>query len=336
VRPDILSFTVNQNIADTAYLINELHPAYVKEQLDSYRIGTGIQRIRKDDLLNVIIKLPSLKEQKAKVQGLRELSAKIGELQKERNALVHGKASVQYSEFASLKHTLGRPRQNILDWTDNLLHFLSQDKEGFEILNKSFQEYYDADIISVLKEIKQDVNFMTDVLEKGENGFVVEEYDKSIISITEVNSLVNKLSENGFNFKIKKLVLKGEELKIRGIEANKILLKTLFDNLLTNAHKYGFEEIDNGNEVVIEITEVEGFLVIEVRNNGNPFPKNFDRDKFITKYSTADSESGTGLGGYDIHRIASEFYNSDWELILNDNPIYPVIFKFKFPIKLKS
>ena len=73
-----------------------------------------------------------------------------------------------------------------------------------------------------------------------------------------------------------------------------------------------------------------------MRNNGKPFPKNFDREKFITKYSTADSDSGTGLGGYDIHRIASEFNNPDWELMLDADPIYPVKFKFKFPIKLIS
>src|SRR5690606_12940795 len=124
------------------------------------------------------------------------------------------------------------------------------------------------------------------------------------ISLADFNSIVNDLSSNGCNFKIKKLLLKGEKLKERGILGNKILLKTLIDNLLTNAHKYGFENKTLGNEVVLELTEVDGFLSMEVRNNGKPFPKNFDREKFITKYSTADSKSGSGLGGYDIHRIA--------------------------------
>jgi len=73
---------------------------------------------------------------------------------------------------------------------------------------------------------------------------------------------------------------------------------------------------------------------MEVRNNGKPFPKNFDREKFITKYSTADTNSGSGIGGYDINRIASEFNNQDWELNLNMDPIYPVKFKFQFPIKV--
>ncbi len=334
LNPDILSFKINEQIADTSYLINELHADYVEEQLASYRQGATIPMIRRDDLLEVVIKLPSLEEQRAKVQGIVEISGKIKSLQKERNALAHGTATRQFNEFASLKHTLGRPRQNILDWTDNLLHFLSEKPEGFDALNKSFLDFYDTDILSALHEIKRDVNFMTEVLEKGENGFVVEEFDKTIISLSDINSLINELSSNSFNFKIKKLLLKGEKLKERGVQGNKTLLKTLIDNLLTNANKYGFEKKDAGNEVVFELKEVDNFLSFEVRNNGNPFPKNFNRDKFITKYSTADSKSGSGLGGYDIHRIATEFNNDDWELTLNDDPIYPVKFKFQFPIKL--
>ena len=334
---DILSFKVNEAIADKAFLINELHADYVQEQLESYRLGASVMPfLRKDDLMEVVIKLPTLQEQRAKVQGIYELSDKIKSLQVERNALAHGKSLKQFSEFASLKHTLGRPRQNILDWSDNLLHFLNEKREGFEALNKAFIEFYDTDIISALKEIKRDVNFITDVLEKGENGFVLSEYETNTIPLSDINSLINEISNNGFNFKIKKLPLKSEKLKDRGISANRILFKTLLDNILTNANKYAFSKRESGNEVVVELTEVDDILSMEVKNNGKPFPKNFDREKFITKYSTADSAEGTGLGGYDIHRIATHFSNPDWELSLNEDPIYPVKFKFQFPIKLMN
>lgn len=332
---DILCFKINEAIADKAYLINELHADYVREQLESYRLGASVMPfIRKDDLMEVVIKFPSIEEQRAKVQGIYELSDKIKSLQEERNALAHGKTLKQFSEFASLKHTLGRPRQNILDWSDNLLDFLTKKKEDFEALNKAFSEFYDIDIISALKEIKRDVNFITDVLEKGENGLVLSEYEKQVIPLSDINSIINELSNNGFNFKIKKLLLKGEKLKERGIYANKTLFKTLLDNILTNANKYAFDKKATGNEVVIELTEVDDSLSMEIRNNGKPFPKNFDREKFITKYSTADSSNGSGLGGYDIHRIASDFNNPDWILSLNEDPFFLVKFKFQFPIKL--
>ena len=322
---DILSFKVNEAIADKAYLINELHADYVQEQLEAYRLGASvIPFIRKEDLMEVVIKLPSLQEQRAKIQGVYELSDKIKSLQEEHNALAHGKTIMQFNEFASLKHTLGRPRQNILDWSDNLLDFLTKNKEDLEALNKSFSEFYDIDILSALKEIKRDVNFITDVLEKGENGLVLSEYKKQVIPLSDINSIINELSNNGFKFKIRKLLLKGEKLKERGIYANKTLFKTLLDNILTNANKYAFDKKATGNEVVIDLTEVDDSLAMEIRNNGKPFPKNFDREKFIAKYSTADSSNGSGLGGYDVHRIATDFNNPDWILSLNEDPFFLV------------
>lgn len=332
---EILSFKINESIVDSIYLINELHADYVQEQLESYGMVTSVDPfIRRDDLLEIVIKLPSLEEQKAKVQGIFEFSNRIKNLQEERNILAHDKSIKQFNEFASLKHTLGRPRQNILDWSDNLLHFLNKNRDSFEELNADFEEFYEIDMISALREIKRDINFITDVLEKGENGFVLEEFEKQLIPLADINSIVNDISSNGFNFKITKLLIKGEKLKERGICGNKTLFKTLLDNLLTNASKYGFDKKEVYNEVVIELTELEDVLFVEVRNNGLPFPKNFDREKFITKYSTANTNSGTGLGGYDIHRIATDFKNPEWILSLNEDQFYPVKFKFQFPVKL--
>ena len=75
-------------------------------------------------------------------------------------------------------------------------------------------------------------------------------------------------------------------------------------------------------------------MIFDIRNNGKPFSRHYDKEKFISKYSTANPELGSGLGGYDINRIAEYFNDSNWELILNEDPIYPVKFKFHFPIKL--
>ena len=211
---------------------------------------------------------------------------------------------------------------------------MNSNKEELDGHNKKFVDFYSVDMISALEEIKRDVNFMTSVLEKGEKGFVVEDYEKDFIPFSEVNKIIRELSANGLNFKLNKQLIEGEKLNQRGIYGNKTLLKTLFDNILTNAHKHGFKSKEKGNEVVINLTEVEEELVIEVKNNGAPFPKNFDKENFISKYSTADTKSGTGLGGYDVHRIAELFGNPDWELILNDDPIYRVKFKFNFPTHL--
>jgi type I restriction enzyme M protein len=333
---DILSFKIDETKVDKAYLVNELRAEYVQKQLESFLTGSAIPFIRLNDLLEIEVILPSLEEQRSKVDGIHELAVKLKRLEEEKNALIYGKSLNQFNEFASLKHTLGRPRQNILDWTDNLLYFFHKNRKGIESLNESFSDYFEEDIFSALEEIKRDVNFITDVLEKGENGLVLKEFEKHVIPLSDINSIITDLSSNGYNFSIKKLLLKGDLLKERGILANKTLLKTLLNNILTNAHKYAFDSKELGNEVVIELNEVDEYLDLEIKNNGKPFPKNFDREKFITKYSTADFKNGSGLGGYDIHRIASEFNNPDWNLFLNEDPLYFVKFKFQFPIQLMS
>ena len=331
---DILTFHVDESKVDTAYLINELHAEYVQEQLDGVRQGDGVPLIRRDDLLEVKVKLPSIEEQRAKVTGLKEISEKIKQLQSERNALAHGISTKEFNEFASLKHTLGRPRQNILSWSKNLSKFFVREKNTISALNDEFKILFDLGIIEAIDEINRDIKFISDVLEKGENGLLLNDYEKEIVPLVEMNNIINTLSNNEFKFSIKKLLLKVDEMKTRGILINKVLFRTLLDNLLTNANKYGFKDKSKGNHVIMELSVIDNHLIVDVRNNGCPFPKNFDREKFITKYSTADASNGSGLGGYDINRIATYFENENWDLILNTDPIYPVIFSFSFPIKL--
>lgn len=365
---DIFSFKINKSIANLGYVINELHADYVKKQLDSIRLGDTIPYIQAKDFLNIKIQLPTLREQAAKVQGINEIFdyfkqiikinfKNLNEFKYDKfylndfnldynwnykklnsdillNYFNEIKSSVRSSEFESLKHTLGRPRQNILDWSDNLLNFLLSKEKELQAINQEYTEFYEIDIIATIREIKRDINFVTEVLEKGENGFILEEFSRTLITLFEINSIIDELSDHALRFKINKLLIKGEKLKDRGIIGHKTLLKTLLDNLVTNANKYGFENKEPGNELVIELTEIEDNLVLEVKNNGKPFPRNYDKEKFITKYSTGDKDAGSGIGGYDINRIAEYFNNPEWELILSEDLLYPVKFKFIFPIKL--
>jgi len=331
---DIFSFKINETNVDKAYLVNELHADYVLEQLEAVRLGWSNPTISLVDFLEIVIKLPTLNEQKAKVQGINQLANKFKELQTERNALAHGIRTKQFDEFASLKHTLGTPRQNILGWTKNLSKFFEKENKAVSILNKDFKELFGLRIEEAISEINRDINFISEVLEKGENGLVLTNYPLTFVSLAALNDEVSSITDNGWNFSLKKEILNTEELDSTGLEINLTLFRALMDNILTNANKYGFTEKKEANLVEIELIENDGNIMIEVRNNGLPFPKNFDREKFITKYSTADNLNGTGLGGYDIDRIATYFDNSNWELILDKDMTCRVIFRFRFPIKL--
>jgi type I restriction enzyme M protein len=334
ISNDIVTLKIDKIRVDPQYLINELHSENVLEQIESFRIAGTIPSIHTVDLFNIKIEIPSIEEQRGKVKGLKELSKKIETLQKERNSLVHGKTTAQFDEFASLKHSLGAPRQNILSNAKSLERFFeNNNSQAFADVNNQYQKRYNISLIEVFQQIKEDINHISLMLEKGEAGLILNNYPNEIQSLKNINKTINSYKENGYNFKITKYLLENEDLSKNGIECNIVLLKILLENIFSNASKYGFSEKTAANEVVIEMKIIDNFLEIIIKNNGIPFPKNFDKTKFTAKFSTANQEKGSGLGGYDINRIASHFGNADWDLILDKEGLYPVIFKFNFPLK---
>lgn len=337
LNPDTLAFKVDKDKVEPAFLINELNADYVVEQLNSYRIGETIPAIRRDDLLNVKINLPSIEEQRAKVTGILEISAKINQLQAERNALAHGFGQKQFNEFASLKHTLGTPRQNILSYAETLISFFENNpSRESDKVSTAFKEKMGVDLTSAFQAIKHDINFISELLEKGENGLILKDYELSLVPLHEVLKYIQQLSKNhNYNFlsippgHIRDLAKK--EADRLGIRINISLLKILFDNIFSNAHKYAFEKkpFSANQTVVVELGITEEGFFINILNNGKPFPKNMDKEKFISKYKTSDAANGTGLGGYDINRIA-EYFETEWFLRLNTDPFFPVQFNFWF------
>lgn len=333
LTPDTLAFIVDERKVDSTFLINELNAEYVVEQLNAYRIGEAIPTIRRDDLLNVKINLPSIEEQRAKVTGILEISAKINQLQAERNALAHGFGQKQFNEFASLKHTLGTPRQNILSYAEALISFFEKNPSTeSEQVSAAFKEKMGVDLKSAFQAIKHDINFISELLEKGENGLQLSDYILELINLQDLEKLITKVNSASYNYRLIIQPLKSYNKAEQGIISNNTLLKILLDNILMNAQKHGFESKKQSNEVVIDLSVLEDNLKIDIKNNGKKFPKGFDKEKFIAKYSTANPNSGTGIGGYDINRII-EYFNGTWDLILNEDGIYPVRFRIQFPIK---
>jgi type I restriction enzyme M protein len=333
ITPDLLAYKVDESQLDPAFLINELHAEYVLDQLTAFRIGEHTPVIRRDDLLSVKITLPSLQEQRAKVIGILEISTEINQLQAQRNTLAHGIGKKQFNEFASLKHTLGTPRQNILSYAEALIGFFDQNPSlELEKVNTDFKNQMGIDVRTALQAIKHDINFISELLEKGENGLQLSDYTLDLLSLQELEKVVNRLKSASYNFTVQIHSLKVYNKTQQGITANATLLKILLDNILMNAHKHGFDNKEPGNEVVIDLSLIDDNLVLEIKNNGKKFPKRWDKEKFIAKYSTVNPGNGSGLGGYDINRII-EYFNGTWDLILNEDPIYPVRFRILIPVK---
>ena len=70
---------------------------------------------------------------------------------------------------------------------------------------------------------------------------------------------------------------------------------------------------------------------MSIMNNGTPFPTNFRKREFILENMSANMNRESGRGGYDIHQWSTYMQGEDsWELELNDEDQFPVIFNFKY------
>ena len=275
-----------------------------------------------------------MEDQYVSMQGMEKFlhrMASLEELIQSKDVRLQQVVAEKYSEYASLKHTLGTPRQNIASSIYGLIYFFSKNPEGYELINQQFRDVFEIDIMTALMDIEKSINLITNILEKGEKGLVLSNYEKDIVPLSEISSLIQKLSDSAYNFKIERNVSQVNDEQ-QGVEINLVLLQVLLDNILMNANIHAFDKESTNNRVLIELHKEDGYLKLNIKNNGKPFPEKYDREEYISKFNTSNVNIGSGLGGYDVHRIASYFENPDWSLLL-DNPIYPVEFRFKFQIK---
>jgi len=336
---DILSFKVNETLADYVYLINELHADYVQEQMESYRMGATIPFIRRDDLLEVAIKLPSLQEQKAKVKGIFELSDKIKMLQEERNTLAHGVSNKLYESVSTIKHSLGKPLLNIGSSLRNIENALSKLNADWEHIK--LNERYDLTIKDSFDSIYSNLELIHSMLRNNESVLDVSNYELTEIDfLAFIKGYVNRIkSAERSNVSTKldihpdiKIQLKNKVLILANAELLEIGLNAIVENAIMHAftddskrYKLEFRVSLYVAPSVKKLSDdthgrFDTYIKVEVANNGKPFPKNYSLEKLIRKNSFAGETGNTGQGGFDLNEII-KYHNNDMstlELITDD------------------
>lgn len=336
---DVLAFEIDESILDYNYLINELQADYVKEQLDSFRVGSTVPVIRRDELLKVKIKLLSLKEQKAKVKGLHELSDKIKVLQEERNQLAHGVTNKLYESVSSIKHSLGKPLLNIGSSLRNIEKALSRFNAEWE--NIKLNDRYSLTIKDSFESVHRNLELIHSILKKNESeldlsNYSIENIDflsfiKGYVKRVKSAEKANVTSSIDIHPDIKDQ-LKNKVIVQGNIELLEIGLNTIVENAIMHAfiddtQKYKLDfrlslylASSKTIESIQNIGKFDTYIKVEVSNNGKPFPKNYSLEKLIRKNSFAGETGNTGQGGFDLNEIIKYHNsgNSTLQLITND------------------
>lgn len=355
ITKNIYAFEIDEQAIDQDTIINTINNSEnINIQAAHFILGNEVARpyIREKDLLK--IKVTTHKNNEVEEVSTPPETNNQSALEEE---IIDAAKKEIYEEFSSLKHSTGTPRQNILSNSKILIRFFqNEESNAFKELNEKFEKRYDIDLLNLVSHIKSDVNHISKMFDIGQGGIILSDYEKFDIPVSEVARHFKKLIDHNYKFKIiksftdktianpeseekyflekfyedsEKSILEKTNVCITG---HMTLLEILVDNILSNTNKHGFDEESEYNKLNIEFIYQNDYLKIKIQNNGKPFPKGFDKSKFIAKFSTANREIGTGLGGYDINRIAKYFGNEDWKLNLSEDSEFSVSFEFNFKL----
>lgn len=121
------------------------------------------------------------------------------------------------------------------------------------------------------------------------------------------------------------------------IIADPDMIMILFDTLLDNAYRHGFNKGDitmpGGNKINIEIQPImyreKEYVRICFMNNGRPLADGFTVKDYITKGRFSSETGRTGLGGYHIYSITSTYGGC---MTLSSDSDWPFIVDLRFPV----
>lgn len=336
------------------YFIAELSSDFVQQQVRGLNIGSAMPALRKADLLQLFINLPSLEEQQDIVRHTSEQILKA----QQQTAVAAQAAKAQKAEsvqqFASLKHALGGPLLQLAEGLTLLELVITHTGKQNQILTLESLMHPDDPTVTVrhtLAALKQAQQFIATTLDRRDHRLVVEEYPLERVEI--IGFLRALVEDTNATYRTFRTTFEGShelllsELPLMQpsstaecwVMANKTLLHRAFQNILRNAHWHGFHDTASPeNRVVIETffgysdEEAAPNLIIEVKNNGASFPMNFDPEQLFLLGEYVGDTGRSGIGGHEVRQIFTYFGGSVDAKSLSGNDGFNVAYFIELPL----
>ena len=330
-------FLVNTNIIEPAYLLSELSKEYFLEQLSSYGSGALGSRISTDELLNLKILIPVVREQQVKM-SLDTIEKHLEALGSQKEAEYKNKMESFILNQRQRKHAVAQVLNEILPSMENIESFIlenetvSKDSVVSRRFGTTLQTYL-ATVRKQLDKVASMVDNFTSQEQYGEPEDIrVEDFLSEYCS-----------SKKNLGIPVAYFHHYEEEEIEQEVKISKKDLTQMLDNLVANAVKYGAPadmEQKYGStdmkrkdfQIRIETNAVHDYkdpVVIRISNNGEAVSKSISLDKLFTW----GIGRGTGIGCWQVKEIAEHFGGSaSYEEFPNDPDGFVCEFRVVLPL----
>ena len=296
----VVAHRVNENMIDPLFLINEIQKKYVKEEIQSFSIGTHIERFLARDLTKLHLQIPTIEVQKNIVFRIEEIQQKLKNLHLEKEQIRNQSINSISNDLSSLTHRLAKPLSKCFAKLSIIIKNL--DNESLNTIIKN-----DKRLKDYLQLIEKDLNFSSELIKTYEKSIKPIVLEKLNFEFFEKYIENCKASEPSLN-----ISLETEENYI--FNGDKNLLIILFDELIENAIKHAFDKKFEENKILVQIgsiitddidsemfdvSEDQHYIKIRVSNTGLPFDESITIQDYIRRHWSSNKEN-SGLGGYDV------------------------------------
>ena len=314
ISNDIIALKIDERKVYINYLITELHSEYVTVQLNKYRNNGVIPIIKREDLFNIRIELPSIEDQNKKYysQAEKHLSSRV----KEFKAVYNEQVIDVNDENSFLRHQIAGSLKNVRG-AIKFVHKILEEKvkpqlpglydykasEELETTLQTYLDIIDRDLVSINKSVNRagdKIELMDLNIENFDLLEFIKDYAESLnIRSNNFYSIILNLDENAIT---------EYGMSAIHIDGDKELLRKMFDNIIENAEKHAFTYgINNKNQNKISFDLIYNFEDFEVQldicNTGKPLPESMTHESMIRKGSSSGANSGDGVGIWFVNEV---------------------------------
>lgn len=343
------------------YFLTQLNSRLVQLQFEILSSGTAINRITKEDFLNIQVIMPSLDEQKRlifEMQGLIQEKALVQEKITRANEQAEAAKNDVISDIShSMKNKLAPINNDFI----TLIKFLEKSStiKFTEPIRKpdTNENIDDVETIKIITDrIHLNLSNASKVFEKYLE-LQRRESKKSTVELVDYFQNEVKRSFEGQNFKIKIKAIPNLELNVL---LDKSAFNEVVENLVNNAKNHGFVDQKSRYEIVFELSKIEisleeskavqnnlrlseiydkehesekfdSYARIVYKNNGKPFSKDFSFGDFKKYTKSVGKTRGYGIGGWIIDRFI-KLHEGKFNELPRDNSEFNVQFEILLPL----